>query len=131
MAVTGSHDAVGYFRERRGKQAMWAGVFSGPVAWAIQFQISYTLAPFICNHRWLALCSHLVTVVLLVAAVGGGWLAHGHWRQLGGGWPKGGDAGTEGRTRFLSVVGMMTSALFSLLILAQWAASFFLDPCHF
>jgi hypothetical protein len=51
------------------------------------------------------------------------------WRQVGGGSAEGSAGGPTERSRFLAVVGLMVSAMFSLLILAQGTASFFLNPC--
>jgi hypothetical protein len=51
--------------------ALWAGLFSGPIAWAFQQQISYLLVPLACRtgHHFSL---HLAAIVALLLIVGGG-----------------------------------------------------------
>ena len=51
------------------------------------------------------------------------------WHHLGRGWPAGSEGDEQGRTRFLAVSGIVSSALFSLIILAQAITGFFISPC--
>lgn len=106
---------------------LWIGLLAGPAAWAVQLQTVYTLAPWSCDHSNL-LPLHLVTSLCLAGAIGGGWLAWKKWQEIGG-WPGGDEDVDSGRVRLMSVVGIMSSALFALVILAQWFAVVMLDPC--
>ncbi len=109
-------------------RGLWAGFLAGPVAWAVQLQSGYTLAAWQCDNgpHWPL---HLASLVCLLAATGGGYLAWGHWRAVGG-WPSGTDEPTGGRVRLMAVLGMMTAVLFSLVIVAQWVALMVL-PCGY
>ena len=51
------------------------------------------------------------------------------WQRVGGGSAEGSAGGPIERTRFLGLLGLLVSSLFSLLILAQGVAAFFLNPC--
>jgi hypothetical protein len=72
---------------------------------------------------------HLTALGTLALALGGGGLAWRDWRSTGGG-PAGDGEGAIPRTRFVTVLGMMTSALFALIIVAQWIPTFILGPCR-
>lgn len=105
---------------------LWVGFLAGPVAWAVQLLTVFTLTAWRCDGgpAWVL---HLASLVCLLAAAGGGYLAWRDWRTVGG-WPGGSDEVTAGRTRLMAVLGMMTGALFAVVILAQWVAVIVL-PC--
>jgi hypothetical protein len=71
---------------------------------------------------------HALSVLTLALALAGGWVAWREWKRAGAEYP-GEEGGTIPRSRFMAFLGMLGSALFSLTILAQWTASFFLNPC--
>jgi hypothetical protein len=115
------------YREPRGIASLWFAMLAGPVAWMIGLNADYSLVRVACAKGTM-LPLHLVTLATLLLAASGGVVAWRDWRRAGGEWP--GEAGTIlERSRFMSVVGLMASALFALTILAQWAAKLFLDPC--
>jgi len=115
------------FREPRGIASLWFAMLAGPVAWMIGLNADYSLVRVACAKGTM-LPLHLVTLLTLLLAASGGVVAWRDWRRAGGDWP--GEAATIlERSRFMSVVGLMASALFALTILAQWAAKLFLDPC--
>jgi len=102
-------------------------MLAGPLAWAAGLGLDYTLVIVACesgNNAWL----HLVSLVTLGAAGAGAWLAYRQWRRLGGGVP-GERAGRIERSRFMAALGVMSGVFFSLVIIAQWTASFVLHPC--
>jgi hypothetical protein len=105
---------------------LWVGLLAGPVAWAVQLQAVYALAAWAGDGGSL-LPLHLVSLVCLLGAVAGWRLAWRSWRAVGG-WPSGGDEVAAGRTRLMSVLGLMTGTLFSLLIVAHWVAVAMLPP---
>ena len=109
-------------------RVMWAGVLAGPVAWAGQLQAVYALSAWRCDGgpAWPL---HLASLLCLLVAAGGGYLACRDWRTVGG-WPGGSEAVAVGRTRLMTVLGMMSGTLFSVVILAQWVAVMLL-PCGF
>lgn len=116
-----------HFTESRGLLSLWAGVLAAPTAFLLNLQVGYLLATVECRSAtpWL----HLSSLLMLLLALGGGALAWRDWRRSGGEWP--GDGGSVvARSRFLSVLGMLGSALFALVILAQWLPVLFLGPCR-
>jgi hypothetical protein len=121
-------EAEAYYETPRGKLSLWVGVLGGAVAWAVQFQIGYALSRFSHEHRWLTGVHHAVSAVAVLLAVGATLLALRDWRRLGGGEPHGTEEGVAGRSRFLAVLGIVTSGLFALVIVGQWVPVFFLDP---
>jgi hypothetical protein len=106
---------------------LWAAVLAGPVAWAVQLQTVYALAAP-AGEGWSEAPLHVVSLLCLLAAAGGGYLAHRGWRTVGG-WPSGADEAATGRARLLTVLGQLTGALFAVVILAQWTAAVML-PAH-
>ncbi|MFP5260606.1 MAG: hypothetical protein ACLGJB_01720 [Blastocatellia bacterium] len=107
---------------------LWAGLFAAPVAWLVELQLHYMLVPWACSTgRHFVL--HLITVAALLVAVVGGVLAWQGWRQSGPGWPDG-SGGPAPRSRFMAVTGLLLSALFFFVILAQGIPIFVLNPCQ-
>ena len=69
---------------------------------------------------------HVVQILCLAAALGGGLIA---WQALRR--ERAGEAGGRGdRSRFLAGLGVWTSALFALVIVAQAVPSFVLHQCQ-
>ena len=112
----------------RGAIPLYAGLLGSPLLWAIQFQLSYMLVPWVCTHRnaWLLPLVHLVFFTLSIVC---GALSWREWRRVGTSLPHSEEEDVVARTKFLGALGLMSVALFSLLILAQTVTSFFLDPC--
>jgi hypothetical protein len=122
-----SAERVHEFREPRGIASLWFSMLAGPVAWMLGLNADYSLVRVACAKGTM-LPLHLVTLATLALAVAGGLVAWRDWQRAGREWP--GEAGTTlDRSRFMSVVGLMGSALFALTIVAQWLAKLFLDPC--
>lgn len=107
---------------------LWAGVLGAPAAWAVQLQVSYSFVPWCCSHGHLWVL-HLSTLVFFALAAAGGVASFRHWRRAGGGSAEGSGGGPVVRTQFLGLLGVLVSSMFSLLILAQGTASFFISPC--
>ena len=112
----------------RGTIPLYAGLLGAPILWAIQFQLTYMLVPWVCTHRngWLLPFIHLVFFALTLAA---GVLSWREWKRVGATLPESQEEERLARTKFLGALGLMSVALFALLILAQTVTSFFLDPC--
>jgi len=109
--------------------ALWTGVLAGPTAWLIQFQTRYSLVEWICSSRqtW---ASHLVWIGFLLLSLGGGLLSWRNWVRAGREWPSDLVSAPRGTESLLSVLGMMTSAMFSLVIIAQAIPTFMINPCQ-
>jgi len=118
--------------------ALWIAVLGSAVIWFVQMQTSYSLVMWACSggHRWSL---HVASILFLILAAAPGWLAWKHWRAsaqvVAGGADPGRHRETEressgaGRRRFMAMLGLMLTALFILLIVAQAIPSFFFDPC--
>jgi hypothetical protein len=109
-------------------RALWAGVLGSPVLWAIHLQLDYALVPWICGHGGHVIILHLLTVLFVILSAATFVLCWREWRSLGRSTAD--DAvGAAGRAVFLSILGMLTAALFTTIIFSQGIASFFLNPC--
>lgn len=115
---------------RQGRSlALWAGVLGAPLLWGVQLQLIYLLVPWVCGSGHTGLL-HLLTLLFLLLILTGGAVSWHDWRQAGGGSPDDPIVGGPlGRTRFLGALGMLVSALFSVLIIAQGITAFFFNPC--
>jgi protein-S-isoprenylcysteine O-methyltransferase Ste14 len=117
--------------ESNGKRSLltlWAGVLLAPLAFLSSLQANYTLTQKLCpGGRTLLL--HVVTIFFMLIAAGGGLIAWRTWQRAGKEWP---DESEDQRTRnrFLAIVGLMTSALSFLIIVAQWIPQFIFNPCQ-
>lgn len=117
-AATGNTDLV----------RLWIGVLGPPSIWATRIATSYLLVPYACWWGWLPVL-HLVTAIALLGTGAVGVMAWRAWRTVGGGGEvEIGDEAT--RTRFMAIVGMSSSALFLLVIVAEGLANLFIDPCQ-
>ena len=108
--------------------ALWIGVLGSAVVWAIQLQTSYAMVPWACSsgHRWLL---PVVSLVFLIAASVPGAIAWKLWRKTSTSIATERETAGAGRRRFMAMLGMMDSAIFFLLILAQGLPVFFIHPC--
>lgn len=116
------------FREPRGIALLWFAVLAGPVAWMLGLNAEYGLVRVACAKDSM-LYLHAVSLLTLLLALAGGWVALREWRRAGAEWPEGEEGGSIPRSRFMTTLGLLSSALFALTILCQWIASFFLNPC--
>jgi TRAP-type C4-dicarboxylate transport system permease small subunit len=111
----------------RGSIPVWAGFVGAPLLWAAHFQLGYMLVPWLCKRQqyWVM---HALTLLFLAASAWCIYLCWREWRHVGAGADINEDAPT-GRTRFAGLVGIMSSALFTLLIFSNHLPTFFIDPC--
>jgi hypothetical protein len=109
-------------------RSLWLGLLVPPAAFLLNLELAYALVPAACGASTVAIV-HLVHVVCLLLALGGGLLAWRTWKALGVEWP-GEEGGPVARSRFMAGSGVLGSGLFALVILAQWIPSFVLSPCQ-
>jgi hypothetical protein len=107
---------------------LWSGILAGPIAWAIDLTASYALVKWVCATRSDGVL-HAITLGAL-AMVGGGavlsWLALQQTRTDGpadGGRPR-------QRARFMAILGLASSALFALQIVAGAIPRWVIDACQ-
>jgi hypothetical protein len=107
--------------ELRTDAQLWIGMIGGPVLWLIQFQTIYTVAGWGCAlHSKFPL--YLASGFFFLLVVVSGLLAARHLNQAGAG-------PVAKRTRFMALVGIMSSALSLLVITSQGIATIMLSPC--
>ncbi|MBV9772378.1 MAG: hypothetical protein JO040_00415 [Gemmatimonadetes bacterium] len=116
-----------HFREPGGIATLWFALLAGPVAWMLGLNADYALVRVACAKDTL-LPLHAVSLATLLLALAGGGVAWREWRRAGREWP-GEGPGTIPRSRFMVAMGVLASALFSLVIVAQWVSILFLNPC--
>lgn len=110
--------------------ALWTGVLLAPAAFLLNLEIAYLVAEWGCKQASMpSPALHLVHAACLLVAIFGGLVAWWRWRAAGARWP-GEAGGPEGRTRFMAGLGMATSAIFALAIIAQWIPSLTLHTCR-
>jgi hypothetical protein len=109
-------------------RALWAGLLLAPAAFLLNLEVAYALVPTACSAR-NRLLVHLVHLICLLLAGAGLFTAWSSWRSSGEIWP-GEEGGRLGRSRFMAGLGVLLSAMFVLVILAQWIPSFVLSPCQ-
>lgn len=114
--------------ERRRISLLALALFLAPFAAMLHLQLSYMDVRHACRHA-SELRLHLESAVLLAIALIGVLVAWRGWHAVGATWPAD-EGGPEGRSRFLFLTGLLLSALFSLVIVAQWLAVFLLAPCQ-
>ena len=107
--------------------ALWTPIIGPMVAVLATLEAAYALVGPACRREttWFV---HLVPAIMLVATVLMTVMALGVWREHGRDWETQ-TGGTDARTRFLAIVGLMSGASGALIIIAQWAAIFFHEPC--
>ena len=106
----------------------WTGVLLAPAAFFAHLELAYVLVPWSCarsDHLWL----HVIGALSVLLALAGTVVAWTVWTREGGGAP-GQHGGPTPRARFLGVSGFVMSAMFVLLLAAQWAAAFIISPCQ-
>jgi hypothetical protein len=110
-----------------GDTALWFGVLGPPIIALVHQQAEYLLVPKYC-HTGSALWLHLVSLVCLAIAALAGITA---WSCLARA-PSSGQPNPEPpvqRPNFMALVGLASSGLGALIIIAQAVATFMLDPC--
>ena len=102
---------------------LWIGILLPPAAWLAQLQALYLSSEYGCTTSNFTR-NHIVVVFALIVSLIGWAFA---WRE----WTKSRDVNSGGRMRhrFMALIGVLTGALFSLLILAQWLPTIMGVPC--
>jgi hypothetical protein len=107
----------------RSELALWLALLGPPLVWLVQFEVRYALADNLRPTKPDAVLLSVAAVALLLVVVCAVTSVR-EWRVADRS-PLERMAGTPRRTRFMATLGMMTSALFGLLIIAQALADFF------
>jgi hypothetical protein len=116
--------------------ALWAGVMAGPMAWAADLVVGYALVPWTCAHQ-NQVPLHAVSLAALLVIAAGTWTS---WRALnitsersvtssGSGVLDGGALVIE-RAQFLAALGLASSALFTIVVIATEVPRWMFDACR-
>jgi hypothetical protein len=112
----------------RGERTVWLMIVLPAFITAAAMQINIVLVRQACSaQRNVAL--YVVSIVALALLVAVGLISLANWRGLGAQWP-GETADVATRTRFISILGTLGSAIFFLVTLAQGIATVYFDPCQ-
>jgi hypothetical protein len=114
--------------EGRGLSLQWIGLLFAPAVFFVHLQVAYVMVRWACIRDG-AIWIHVLGAFSVVLAAAGMWAAWRVWSEAGGDAP-GEGGGAQPRARFLGVCGLLTSAMFVLLLAAQWVAAFFISPCQ-
>jgi hypothetical protein len=123
--MTDTHTEI---REARHIGALWTGLLLAPSAFLLNLELSYLFVRPSCVQETV-LPVHIVQTGCLLLAILGTLMAWRCWTAEGREWPDEA-GGPVARTRFLAGVGFLASALFVLVIVAQWVPTFALHPCQ-
>jgi len=126
MAAEPRRDASSEPSQPAGALVLWSVVLGPPILLLANLQLAYMMVPWACvrGARWPL---HLVPPVMLLLAGGVALLAWRVWRRAG---EDDHGASAAARTRFMAMVGLLSVALFTLAIVAQWIPIFVLGPCQ-
>lgn len=106
---------------------LWLAVLAGPLAWALQQQVSYAITPTVCaagRHVFL----HLVSLIALLIVGAGAALAWSRWKAAPEGSTEEGDP-KAARIRFMALSGLTACVFFALVIVATEIPNLVLKVC--
>lgn len=107
---------------------LWTGILAGPVAWALDLGISYALVKWSCSTgRDLVL--HLITPLALALVAGGAVVSWFALQRVTGVEPTDGGEPRQ-RAKFMAILGLASSALFALTIVAGAIPRWVLNACQ-
>lgn len=108
--------------------ALWCGILLGPIAALCQLEANYALVLWACgaSRDWPL---HLVSVIAILITLFAGLMAYRIWKRVGAGWDDEGP-GAVPRARFMAAIGMLTSLVMFLVIIAQWIPVFIYGSCQ-
>ena len=107
---------------------LWTGILAGPIMFAFKLTATYALVKWACltDHQGVL---HLISLGSILVVFSAAWLSWVALRQTTGDLDP--DAGTpEARARFMALLGLASSAFFSLSIIANAYPGWVLDACH-
>ncbi|HYV12585.1 MAG TPA: hypothetical protein VE980_16920 [Pyrinomonadaceae bacterium] len=109
-------------------KALWLLVVVGPLLVAVEQQANFVLVRQACSmQRNVAL--YAVVIAAIVLTIVTAMIGVSIWRRAGTDWPT--EAGDlANRIRFISVLGILSSAMSFLVIVAQGIATINFDPCQ-
>jgi hypothetical protein len=107
---------------------LWTGILAGPIAWALDLCVSYALVKWTCSSQ-RTLLMHLISPACLALVMGGAAASWFALRATGAHVPTD-TADLNARARFMAVLGLTSSALFALTVVAGAIPRWVLDACR-
>jgi hypothetical protein len=101
---------------------LWTGILAGPAAWVAQLSFIYPIAQLTCHAGFAPQhpgTLHAISIGALMATAFGVFAS----------WPLRHQA-SEQRVRFMAQLGLLTCALFALVVIATWAPAFIMHNCE-
>lgn len=98
--------------------SLLGAVLLPPIVCLTQMEVAYALVPYACKDG-IEFSLYIVHFVGLVLALGCGLMAYSGWKSE-----------QADYQRFLAAGGLLSSGLFSLLIIAQAIATFLMGACQ-
>lgn len=109
-------------------KGLWLLMIAGPIIVAAEQQANFVLVRQACSmQRNVTL--YIVTIVALLLTIGTMLIGVSILRRAGAAWPTEA-SDLANRIRFISVVGILSSAMSFLVILAQGIATVTFNPCQ-
>ena len=109
-------------------RGLWLLVIVGPAIVAAEQQANFVLVRQACSmQRNVEL--YVVTIVALLLTIATAMVAVSIWRRTGAEWPTEA-SDLANRIRFISVLGILSSAMSFVVILAQGIATVVFNPCQ-
>jgi hypothetical protein len=109
-------------------RGLWLLLIAGPAIVAAEQQANFVLVRQACSmQRNVTL--YVVTIVALLLTIATAMIGVSIWRRTGATWPTE-ESDLANRIRFISVLGILSSAMSFLLIVAQGIATVNFDPCQ-
>jgi hypothetical protein len=107
---------------------LWLLIVLPPVIGAISMESSFVLVRQACaaERNIMLYAVHVVALVLVIANAA---FAYVSWKRAGVAWPTD-DVDLATRIRFITVVGILSSVMSFLLLIAQLIATLKFDPCQ-
>jgi len=109
-------------------KALWTLIVTGPIIVAIEMQANFVLVRQACSaQRNFALYAVIIIAMLLTIATA--LVGVSLWKRAGTAWPTE-EIDLANRIRFITAVGILSSGMSFLVILAQGIATVSFDPCQ-
>jgi hypothetical protein len=108
--------------------ALWTSILGGPVIWALTFICKFFLSYWTCVYQWKP-AVYVISATGLAMTAGVGLLAWAQWQKLGREYP-GDGGGAIARSRAMALVGMLQSAFFFVVIIANALPELMLRGCE-
>jgi hypothetical protein len=128
MSARGDAERVPPPGVERGDKLLWAGMLVPPLAFLFSLGVLYAVVELVCGSR-TSEALHIAPLAALAVIVVLGVLVRRDWRRRGAEPPTDEYGPTHTRS-FMGVIALASSALFGVLLVAQWLAVWLLPHCR-